>query len=55
MTVDAASILGFSDQLGTITMGKQANLVLMSGDFADGSSKVERVWIAGTSVKEAGK
>lgn len=59
MTVSPAGILGLGDQLGTIEMGKQANLVLMSGDFADATSKVERVWITGKAVlepkKEAGK
>lgn len=52
MTVDAAGILGVSDQMGTISVGKQANLVLMSGDFADTTSKVERVWITGKATLE---
>ncbi len=59
MTSNAATILGVSDSLGTIEMGKQANLVLMSGDFADSATKVERVWITGKAVlepkKEGGK
>ena len=55
MTVNAAEILGLKDQLGTIEMGKQANLVLMSGDFADKDSKVERVWITGKAVLEPAK
>lgn len=55
MTSGAADILGLRDQLGTIEMGQQANLVLMSGDFADKTSKVERVWITGKAVLEPAK
>jgi ABC-type amino acid transport substrate-binding protein len=55
MTSNAAEILGMRDQLGTIEMGKQANLVLMSGDFADKTSKVEKVWITGKAVLEPAK
>ena len=55
MTSNAADILGLRDKLGTIEMGKQANLVLMSGDFADKASKVERVWITGKAVLEPAK
>jgi len=55
MTLNAAEILGLKDQLGTIEMGKQANLVLMSGDFAEKDSKVERVWITGKAVLEPAK
>lgn len=52
MTVNAAEMLGVSDQIGSIEPGKQANLVLMTGDFAETSSKVERVWITGKAVFE---
>lgn len=59
MTANAADILGVRDQMGTIEPGKQANLVLMSGEFSQDSSKVERVWVTGKPVlepkKEAGK
>lgn len=55
MTINSANILGLKDQLGTIEMGKQANLVLMSGDFADKDSKVERVWVTGKAVLEPAK
>ncbi len=55
MTINAAEILGLKDQLGTIEMGKQANLVLMSGDFAAKESKVERVWVTGKAVLEPAK
>jgi hypothetical protein len=35
LTVDAARIFGVQDRLGTVEKGKIANLILMSGDFAD--------------------
>ena len=52
MTSGAADILGVSSQLGTIESGKQANLVLMSNEFSEDSSKVERVWVLGKAVLE---
>ena len=59
MTVSGAEILGVKDQMGTIETGKQANLVLMSAEFSEENSKVERVWVTGKPVvepkKEAGK
>jgi imidazolonepropionase-like amidohydrolase len=50
MTSDAAAILGISDQLGTIELGKRANLVLMNGDFANEATQVETVFVGGTKV-----
>jgi imidazolonepropionase-like amidohydrolase len=59
MTLNAAEILGVKDQVGSIEVGKQANLVLMSDEFTNASSKVTHVWITGKVVlepkKEAGK
>jgi imidazolonepropionase-like amidohydrolase len=56
MTSGAAGILGVSDKIGSIEAGKQANLVLMSGDLADATSKVESIIVEGKAVKmEAGK
>jgi imidazolonepropionase-like amidohydrolase len=55
MTTDAADILGVRDQLGSIEIGKQANLVLMSGDYAAKDTKVERVWVTGKIVLEPTK
>ena len=55
MTSSAAEILGVSQQLGTVEAGKMANLVLMSKEFTEGDSKVERVWVAGKPVLEPKK
>jgi imidazolonepropionase-like amidohydrolase len=58
MTSGAATILGVSDKVGSIEVGKQANLVLMSGDLADDKSEVQSVFVEGKKVdvkKEAGK
>ncbi len=58
LTQNAAKILGLANQLGTIEVGKRANLVLMNGDFAEEKTEVERVWIGGRvalAPKEAGK
>ncbi len=50
MTSSAASILGVGEKVGTIEIGKQANLVIMSGDFADEKSNVETVFVEGKKV-----
>lgn len=55
MTIYPAEILGVSDRVGSIEAGKLANLVLMSGEFMNKDSKVERVWVAGTAVVEPKK
>ncbi|MGE5381060.1 MAG: amidohydrolase [Methylocystaceae bacterium] len=54
LTGEAASILGISDQLGTIEAGKKADLVLWSGHPFDFRSKPEAVWIEGLRVGAAG-
>jgi imidazolonepropionase-like amidohydrolase len=50
MTSGIAAILGISDRVGTVEAGKQANLVLMSGDIADNSSVVETVLVEGKKI-----
>ncbi|HVT12450.1 MAG TPA: amidohydrolase family protein [Fimbriimonadaceae bacterium] len=58
LTSGAATILGVADKIGTIEAGKQANLVLMTGDFADANSEVDTVFVEGKLIKvkkEAGK
>lgn len=49
LTSGAAEALGES-RIGSLTVGSRANIVLMSGDFADEDSTVERVWIQGRPV-----
>ena len=46
----AALGVGVGDKVGTIDVGRQANLVLMSGDFADDKSVVETVFVEGKRV-----
>lgn len=52
MTVDAARVLGVSDRLGTIEKGKDADLVLYSGDPLDVRAPVDLVLIDGVIVYE---
>ena len=47
MTVNPAAMFGAADRLGTIEAGKTANLVIMTGDFADAKSKVQSVLVEG--------
>lgn len=47
MTVTPAEIFGVDKDLGTLETGKQGNVVLMSGDFADEKSKVNKVVVLG--------
>lgn len=47
LTIVPAASYGVSDRLGTIEAGKLANLVIMTGDFADAKSKVQTVLIEG--------
>jgi len=51
LTGGAAEILGVSDKVGTIETGKFANLVLMTGDFADEKSEVQSVVVEGSQVQ----
>ena len=50
ITMNPAKVLGLGDRLGSLTVGKDADLVLWSGDPLDVMSKVERVWIGGKPV-----
>ena len=54
MTVNPARVFGVSDRMGTLAVGKTANLVLMSGDFLDPKSKIQSTLVAGI-VTEAKK
>jgi imidazolonepropionase-like amidohydrolase len=47
ITSDAAAVLGVGDKVGTIEVGKQANLVLMTGDFDKSDSKIKHVLVNG--------
>ncbi len=50
ITSNAACIAGVDDRLGSITTGKDADLVLMSGPPLAFTSRVLRVWMDGVEV-----
>lgn len=50
LTINAAEILGVSDRLGTIEVGKIANLTVMRGDLFDRNSRIAHVFIDGQTV-----
>jgi imidazolonepropionase-like amidohydrolase len=43
----AADIVGVGDQLGTLTEGKRATLIVTNGDPLEPMTSIERVWIDG--------
>ena len=51
LTSNAAEILGASDQVGTIEVGKIANLVVVSGDLLAKDTKVRHVFIDGAEIQ----
>ncbi len=58
MTMTPAGVLHIDDRVGSISPGKQANLVLMNGDFDKDSSIVKTVFVEGVKADltgEAGK
>lgn len=51
ITINAACIAGVDDRLGSVTVGKDADLVLMSGPPFGCGSHVRNVWIDGREVE----
>lgn len=51
MTLRPAEILGVADRLGTIEVGKIANLTVTRGDIFDKSAKIAHVFIDGRPVQ----
>jgi imidazolonepropionase-like amidohydrolase len=51
LTMNAAEILGAADQLGSIEVGKIANLVVTSGDLLAKDTKVKHVFIDGAEIE----
>ena len=47
LTTTPAKLAGVADQLGTIEVGKLANLVVVEGDYFDPKAKLKGVWIEG--------
>ena len=52
MTLYPAQIFGVSDQLGSLEVGKSADLVVFDGDPLLEPSKIELVFIKGEAVYE---
>ena len=50
ITINAAEILGIADRVGSLSPGKDADLVVWSGDPIDVGSRVEMVMIDGNMV-----
>ena len=50
ITLSAAEILGVSDRLGSIEVGKDANLILVRGDVLEITSPIKRIFIAGVDT-----
>lgn len=51
ITIDAAEIAGIADRVGSITPGKDADLVLYSGHPFDLQAEIMGVWIDGNRVR----
>jgi imidazolonepropionase-like amidohydrolase len=50
LTINPARIVGIDDRLGSIEVGKDADLAIWSGDPLDLLSRVERAFIDGTQI-----
>jgi imidazolonepropionase-like amidohydrolase len=55
VTLSAAKILGVGDQLGSIEVGKRANLVLTNGDILQASTQVLAIFIDGKPLEPTSK
>jgi len=52
VTLSAAEVFGLNDRVGSLQPGKDANIVVWSGDPFEFSTRVEHVFIHGSEVKE---
>lgn len=50
ITINPASILGFPDRVGSLTKGKDGDVVIWSGDPLDVLQRAERVFVSGHQV-----
>jgi imidazolonepropionase-like amidohydrolase len=50
LTLNAATIAGVADRLGSIEKGKAANLVVTDGNLFDEKTKITRVFVNGRSI-----
>ena len=54
VTINPARIIGCADRIGSLAVGKDANVVVWSGDPLDVLSRVERAFIDGAEIYTAG-
>ena len=52
VTLTPAELFGLSDRIGSLQTGREANLVVWSGDPFEFSTQVEHVFVRGREVKE---
>ncbi len=50
MALNPAKMFGLSDKMGTLAVGRTANLVIMTGDFLDEKSKVTTTVVEGVAT-----
>ena len=50
ITLNPATILGVADRLGSLEIGKEATIIVTTGDLLDIRSNVREMWIGGQSV-----
>ena len=50
VTLYPAQILGIDDKLGSIDVGKMANLVVTDGDMLDARTNIKHIFIAGRMI-----
>jgi imidazolonepropionase-like amidohydrolase len=55
VTLTPAELFGLSDKVGSLQAGRDANLVIWSGDPFEFSTQVEHVFIKGREIKEKGR
>ncbi|HET9066907.1 MAG TPA: amidohydrolase family protein [Gemmatimonadales bacterium] len=53
MTIDPATLFGVSDRLGSIEVGKIANLTLVKGGLFDESAKITQLFVDGNRIEIA--
>jgi imidazolonepropionase-like amidohydrolase len=55
VTLNAARVLGLEGELGSLTPGKRADVVVTTGDLLDGPTAVNAIWIDGVRVDTANR
>ncbi|MGC9781056.1 MAG: amidohydrolase family protein [Candidatus Heimdallarchaeota archaeon] len=50
LTINGAKILGLENRIGSLEVGKDADILLLNGDPLDARTKVMRVYIDGVAV-----